>query len=241
MRAPHHPTIEQRGIATACVVRQWRSNSGATVASLGRVTIEDAPDRKDRRRNARKKERRVLPPLDAQRLSELALSYVARYATSRAKLRDYLKRKLRERGWAEAEDGATDAGAESHITTIVEQMAELRYVDDAGFARARIRTSLARGHGARRSRQALHAAGIDAAEAGAAMDEVADETALLDAAWRYAERRRLGPFARAALTDPKDKQRAIAAFLRAGHSFDTVRRLLALPPGAPRSALDADG
>ena len=48
------------------------------------------------------RERRVLQPLDEQGLNGLALRYVERFATTRAKLRAYLDRKLRERGWAEA-------------------------------------------------------------------------------------------------------------------------------------------
>ena len=43
------------------------------------------------------------PPLNAEQLRELALRYVGKYATTRAKLRQYLTRKIRERGWA---DGA---------------------------------------------------------------------------------------------------------------------------------------
>lgn len=49
-------------------------------------------DRRDR-------PKRIPKPLDSVRLEELALAYVARFATSAAKLEDYLRRKLRERGW----------------------------------------------------------------------------------------------------------------------------------------------
>ena len=45
------------------------------------------------------REIRAPKPLDAPRLEELALAYVARFATSAAKLETYLRRKLRERGW----------------------------------------------------------------------------------------------------------------------------------------------
>ena len=45
-------------------------------------------------------------PLTATRLQDLALSYVARFATTRAKLEAYLVRKLRERGW-EGDDPPT--------------------------------------------------------------------------------------------------------------------------------------
>ena len=48
---------------------------------------------------ARRTDRRPRPPLEQEKLSELALSYVGRFATSRAKLATYLERKVRERGW----------------------------------------------------------------------------------------------------------------------------------------------
>ena len=68
-------------------------------------------------------------PLDPAGLKALALSYVGRYATTRARLRAYLARKVAARGW----DGAD----EPPLNEIVERCAELGYVDDAGFAAAR--------------------------------------------------------------------------------------------------------
>ena len=46
-------------------------------------------------------------PLGAAKLDELALAYVARFATSRAKLTRYLTRKVRESEWT----GESDAMA----------------------------------------------------------------------------------------------------------------------------------
>ena len=48
-------------------------------------------------------------PLNEERLHELALFYVGRFATTRAKLIAYLSRKLRERGW-EGERQPTSSG-----------------------------------------------------------------------------------------------------------------------------------
>jgi len=47
--------------------------------------------------------------MDAKRLESLALRYVGRYATTRAKLRDYLLRKLGEADWDG--EGAPDPDA----------------------------------------------------------------------------------------------------------------------------------
>jgi regulatory protein len=72
---------------------------------------------------------RPLPaPLDASALEALALTYVARFATSTGKLSEYLERKLRERGWAEE--------APADVAAVVSTLAERGYVNDAGYAQA---------------------------------------------------------------------------------------------------------
>ena len=73
--------------------------------------------------------RKVKPPLDKAGLEQTALFYAGRYATSRARLKAYLLRKLRERGW----DGAEPPPLEA----LVERLAGLGYVDDRAFAAAR--------------------------------------------------------------------------------------------------------
>ena len=90
-------------------------------------------------------------PLDGARLEEIALSYVARYATTRAKLEQYLRRKLRERGW--------DGGEEPPVSELAGRLVEAGYLDDAAYARAKASSLLRRGYGTRRVRQALAAAG----------------------------------------------------------------------------------
>jgi regulatory protein len=55
--------------------------------------------------------RKPPPPLDAAALERMALRYVERFATTRGKLVDYLRRKVRERGWeGEAADPVAIAG-----------------------------------------------------------------------------------------------------------------------------------
>ena len=173
-------------------------------------------------------QRRPRPPLTPASLQELALHYVGRFATSRAKLAAYLTRKLRERGW----EGPTPADPAS----IAERLAKLGYVDDAAFASAKARSLLSRGYGGRRIGAALHAAGIgeeDGAPARAAADDGAIYAAIL-----FAERRRFGPFAREA-PDPRTREKMIAAMLRAGHGFDLSRRLVSMAPGsAPDRLVD---
>ena len=83
--------------------------------------------------------------LDAAKLDELAISYVGRFATSKAKLTSYLARKLRERGW--------DGVGKPPIDELAERLSQLGYVDDSAFALAKARSLTSRGYGRDRVRQ----------------------------------------------------------------------------------------
>ena len=167
------------------------------------------------------KGRRRPPPLNEEKLGELALRYVGRFATTRSKLRAYLERKVRERGW----DGVRPPDLE----VLADRFASLGYIDDASYALAKSRALTGRGYGTRRVDQALRIAGIEEDD-GAAARELANDQAV-ESALRFAERRRLGPFAKEWLADPRDRQKAIAAMVRAGHSFALANTIVALRPG----------
>ncbi len=169
--------------------------------------------------------KRPRPPLDSAQMEALALRYAERFATTRAKLAAYLHRKLRERGWA-GEEGAAPRAVEE----LADKFAQRGYVNDRLYAEAKARDLTLRGYGSRRVDQALRVAGVGDADAGSAR-EVASEGAV-DAALKFAARRRLGPYAQAVIEDPRARQRAIAAFLRAGHSFALAEAIVRLEPGA---------
>ena len=167
------------------------------------------------------KARRSLVPLDGKSLQQLALRYVGRFATTRAKLRAYLMRKVRERGW----NGADAPDFEG----LADRFVALGYIDDAAYALAKSRALTGRGFGKRRVVQALQVAGIGAEDGEAARGHADVEA--VTAALRFAERRRIGPFAAAALRDPKARQKALAAMIRAGHGFGLARAIVDLSPG----------
>ena len=163
--------------------------------------------------------RRPRPPLDEAALKQLGLAYVARFATSRGKLADYLRRKLRERGWG--------GDGEPPIAAIVDWAAEAGFIDDQAYALSKARSLGDRGFGERRVVLALRAAGIEEDDGQAARDlarESGDEAAL-----RYARRKRIGPFA-SEPADRRESDKALAAMIRAGHPFELAKRILSLPP-----------
>lgn len=162
-----------------------------------------------------KQPRGAKPPLDAARMRDLALSYVARYATSGARLERYLKRKLREQGWIDGEPLPD-------LAALVADYAALGYIDDAGFAQMRSTSLLRRGYGGRRVDQALGQDGITPEIRSAV---AASEAQLRHAALAMAVKRRFGPFG----LEPPDKPRRekqLAAMLRAGHRLDFARQMV---------------
>lgn len=159
-------------------------------------------------------------PLGAKQLEELALRYVGRYATSRAKLTSYLARKLRERGW--------DGEREPDVEALARRFCEFGYVDDAAYALMKSQSLSSRGYGRRRLGEKLRADGIGEEDSASAFAHADAEA--VDAALRYARRRRVGPFATAE-ADPRQREKAIAAMVRAGHSFALSRKIASLPPG----------
>lgn len=169
---------------------------------------------------AMQQKRRPRPPLNATKLEEMALHYVGRFATSRAKLVAYLQRKLRERGW--------DGNGEPPIEVLADKVVRLGYVDDSAFALSKARSLTGRGYGERRVRQALAQAGIGEEQAVAARVLAEDQS--VEAALKFARRRAIGPFA-ANAPDPAQRERALAAMIRAGHRFALARAIIDLKPG----------
>ena len=168
----------------------------------------------------RRRARRTPKPLDRTRLNDLALHYVARFATSSGKLESYLKRKLRERGWDG--EGAPD------IAGLVARFAEKNYVDDEAYARMKTSGLLARGYGARRVEEKLRADGLDE---GVRAANVPEEAEAREALLSYVRRRRFGPFRIAPRGEgpeaaQKAREKQLAAIVRAGHSFDHARRVV---------------
>lgn len=188
------------------------------------MNADEGPKRQQKRR-----EPQPPRPLDAAGLQALALHYAARFATTSTKLRQYLQRKLRERPWA--------GDAPPDLDALVNRLVALGYVDDAGWAVMKRREMQARGLGPRRVAQALGAAGVADA---APDDEAACENPYL-AALRFARRRRLGPYSRdGSAVDMAARTKALAAMMRAGHSFDVARHVLTAADSAAAEALAED-
>lgn len=164
--------------------------------------------------------KRARRPLDEAALQELATAYVGRFATTRAKLRTYLARKIRERGW--------EGRSEPDVAALANRLADRGFIDDSIYAESKARSLTARGYGRRRVAQALRGAGV-AGEDGEPALRHSEERAVA-AALRFAERRKIGPFA-ASEVSRDEREKAVGAMVRAGHSFGLARAVARLAPG----------
>ena len=168
-------------------------------------------------RSSRGAKRTPPRPLDEARLHDLALSYVARFATTGTRLERYLARKLRERGW--------DGEEQPDLPALAARFADLGYIDDQVWASAKSNDLLRRGYGARRIGQALGEAGVgEHIRAALAPGRSVQRQAAVD----LARRKRFGPFSREqeGRTDPARREKQLAALIRAGHGFDLARRVM---------------
>ncbi|RYY26877.1 MAG: RecX family transcriptional regulator [Sphingomonadales bacterium] len=169
---------------------------------------------------------RPLEPLKPSDLEWFALRYVERYATTRGKLSDYLRRKIRERGWG--------GDAQPDVVALAQRMADLGYIDDRAFAESKAGAMGRRGLGARRVSQALHFDGIESEDAEAIAPIIEENVAA--SAIAFARRKRIGPYARDAADRPL-QEKQVAAMMRAGHAPAIVWKIVKMLPGEDAEAL----
>jgi len=115
------------------------------------------------------------------------------------------------------------------VDAIAERFAASGLIDDNAFALAKAQSLSRRGYGRRRLAAALRVAGVEKEDSEAAYGEA--ERGAVAAALRFAERRRLGPYAAAAPATPREREKQVAAMVRAGHPLDLALAILRLEPG----------
>lgn len=157
--------------------------------------------------------------MNAQRLHRIALAYLERYEASEASLRAMLERRVWKAANAHGQDAAEFAPM---IEDAIAKAIAIGFVDNARFASNQVRQQRARGASARAIGARLKAKGIDESMIGQALD--GDERDDEAAAWRYAQRRRLGPFRLRERVERRDRD--LAALCRAGFSFSLAASVI---------------
>ena len=172
-------------------------------------------------RPQQRKSPQPLKPLTPDRLGNIALAYLARHAASRAHFAAVLARRIDR---ADQRGLAPDRPAlEAKAATLVANACQQGLIDDAALAQSLLSRYQREGRSMRIIKQKLAEKGIAAdlaAQAVAGM--IADTSAEAhdhQAARRFAERRRLGPYRLTPARDPdRQVQRDLGALARAGFS-----------------------
>ena len=163
--------------------------------------------------------KRRVKRMTAKRLHAIALAYLDRYDTSEAGLRAILERRTWKAAQAHGEDPS------DYIAMITDEIAKARaagFLNDARFAQNQVYQQRSRGASRRAIGARLKAKGVDAALIETALCD--DERDDAQAAWRYAQRRRLGPFRSKDRTERRDRD--LAALCRAGFAFSVAQSIV---------------
>lgn len=168
-------------------------------------------------------------PITAQRLENIALHYLQRFASSSANLTRVLMRRV-ERA-ARAADPDEAEAVRSHGAALVDELVA-RYLrsgllDDVAYAEAKARSLHRRGASLRAIRHGLASRGVDAETVQAGVGSLIAESPDPDklAAIALARRRRIGPF-RPPEQRPMHRTRDLAAMARAGFSYDLAVKIV---------------
>lgn len=169
--------------------------------------------------------KRVGPkPVTKDRLANIALHYIERFASSAANLRRVLMRRVDRSARLHGTNAAEGA---RWVDALIERYLRSGLLNDRVYAEAVTQSLRRRGASTRMVKQKLATKGVDAGTVDAALDAAggSGDESDLKAAFAYARRRRLGPFAPAA-TRKDRRQRDMAALGRAGFSYATARKVV---------------
>lgn len=158
-------------------------------------------------------------------LKGAALDYLDRFAATRARLRQVMLRKIRNSVRVHGDDPAPLFAA---LEETIQWLEAGGFLSDRAYAESKARTLSARGTSRAHIIAKLASKGVETETARAAVDRLAAEyeEPELEAARRYARRRRLGPYRGAddARADCRDKD--LAAMARAGFAGRVARQVI---------------
>ena len=179
----------------------------------------------ERKATSAKAKPRIPRKITPERLANIALHYLERYASSCENLRRVLERRVFKASLYH-EDLDVDA-AKGWIDDLIKRYQSAGLLNDLSYAEIRARSLMARGTASRVIRMKLMEKGVDGDTIDQALKSLVDEhpEPELAAAIKLARRRRLGPYSDPSKReDHKDKH--LAAMARAGFSYDMAQRII---------------
>ena len=187
-----------------------------------------------------KKTSKIPKKITPERLRNIALYYLGRYASSSANLRQVLLRRVQKSAYHHKDTDLAQAGA--WIDDIVSDMMRMGYIDDNQYAQTKAHSLHMRGTSRRAIYQKLLQKGLDKTTIESALeslkadlqDTISESQSNTDliAAIRYAKRRRIGvyrikPAPQSKQGEPeKQHNRDLATLARNGFPPDICQKIL---------------
>lgn len=158
-------------------------------------------------------------------LKGLALDYLDRFAATRLRLRQVMLRKIRKSARLHGDDPEPIIAA---LDEAIRWLEGRGFLSDKAYAESKARSLAARGTSRAHILANLAAKGVTGDDARAALDSLAleYEEPELEAAQRYARRRRLGPYRNDAETRAAQRSKDLAAMARAGFAGRIARQVI---------------
>lgn len=174
------------------------------------------------------RKRRVPRKMNPARLERIALAHLQRFGSSKANLRQVLRRRITKSCDHHEQDPAE---FEAPLEEVLTNLERLGYLDDRRYGALLVRRARARGTSRRELQAKLRQKGLTYEVVESLLSEEAGgEASEFEAAWRYARRRRLGPYR----LDPDDRQerrqRDLAALGRRGFGYGTALTVVDADP-----------
>ena len=158
------------------------------------------------------------------RLKNIALYYLKRFESSAQNLRSVLMRRVNDYARTYPEYDKTEAI--DWIEEIIADFEGYGYLNDERYAEIKIKNYLAAGKSLNYVKQKLQEKGIAKNVIGNLLEEA--EYNPFEAALKLAKKKRIGPFRVEESTRKENRQKDMAALVRAGFDFDTVQKILTM-------------
>ena len=172
--------------------------------------------------NIIQKKVKVLRKITPQRLKNIALYYLKRFESSVAILRSVLQRRVNDYAYQNKE---FDRGeAYQWIEDILADFQRYGYLNDRRYAEIKIKDYMSAGKSVRYIKGKMREKGIDEEILSALLeDQEYDE---FEAALKLAKKKHIGPFRTDEEARFENRQKDMGTLVRAGFSYDVVRRVV---------------
>lgn len=168
------------------------------------------------------KRKRPAKKITPQRLKNIGLYYLKRFESSVENLRSVLQKRVNQ--YAKENPDFNKQEAYQWVEDVLTEFEKMHYLDDKRFTEIKVRSYIAAGKPARYIQNKLREKGI----ANAQIEDMLDDFGYnpQEMALKLAKRKKIGPFRPDEESRKINRQKDMAALIRAGFDYDVVAEIM---------------